>query len=200
MDRDDGHQLCVISCQGDGIAYYWSVIDQRSRNAVGFRGYSATFPATGVARQVWDFTIQGPAIQCLSDLQDVAQVQALELSGSAGNPNTTQGLVPFDAKILVAPAPFVAPGGRNAHGAILSIKKETEGITVATVADIHYDRDWVFVVLVAAIAAVAVNSGPALIERLMVDTSAGDLVATVTTPIGTLIVNKTFTAAPGLLA
>jgi hypothetical protein len=199
-DNGDSHQLCVISCQGNDIAYYWSVIHWRSRNAVGFRGFSATFPVAGVAREIMDFTLQGPLIGCLADLQGVAQVQAIEMSGSAANPGTPPNDIPFDVKVLVALAPQLAPGGRNPHGAILSMKNETEGGTVATIADIHYAGDYVFVLLVAAIAAVAVNGGQALIDRVMFDNSTGDLEVKITTPIGTVTVNKPFSAVPGLLA
>jgi hypothetical protein len=193
-----GDQLCILSCQRDGVAYYWSVIDGRSRNAVGFRGFSAKFQAAAVAREVMDFTVQGPLIVCLADLQDITQVQAIDMGGSFAAPSGPPSEVPFAVKILVAPAPQAAPHSRNPHGVILSVKNETEGTTVATVADLHRDEDWVFAILVAAIAAIAVNSGPAAIEKLMFDDSIGDINATITTPIGTVTVNKPFIAAPGL--
>ena len=188
-------QLCVLSCQGDGVAYYWSVLDWRSRNAVGFRGFSATFQAATVARAVLDFTVRGPLISCLADLQDISQIQAIDLGGSAGAP---PNLVPFAVNVLVAPAPQVKPGGRNPHGAVLSLKNETETTTIATIADLHRDEDWVFAILVAAIAAIAVNSGPALIDILMLDSSNGDLTVSITTPIGTVALNKPFSFVPGL--
>jgi hypothetical protein len=190
-----GRQLCVLSCQGDGVAYYWSMLDWRARNAVSFRGFSATFQATTVARAVLDFTIRGPLISCLADLQDISQVQAIDLGGSAGAP---PNVVPFAVKVLVAPAPFLAPGGRSPHGAMLSLKNEREGTTIATVSDLHRDEDWVFVVLVAAIAAIAVNSGASLIDILMFDSSTGNLTVSITTPIGTVALNKPFSFAPGL--
>ena len=204
MDADPGsngahhpsRQLCVVSCQGDGVAYYWSVIDGRSRNSVGFRGFSATFPAQAVAREVLDFTVQGPLISLLSDLQDVTQLQAVEMGGSAGTPNQQ---LAFDARILVAPAPQLAPHGRNPHGAVLLVKNELEGTTVATVADLHRDEDWVFAIMVAAIPAVAVNGGPALTNAVVLgSTSAATMKVTITTPIGTVTVNNNFTTAPGL--
>ena len=85
------------------------------------------------------------------------------------------------------------------RAAVLLIKNETEATTFATVAGIHRDEHWVFAILVAAIAAIAVNSGQALILRLMFDNSDGDINATISTPIGTVTVNKPFTAAPGLV-
>ncbi len=191
-----GEQLCIVSCQGGGLAYYWSVLDWRSRDAIGFRGFSAKFQPSPIAREVMDFTVAGPLIGCLSDLEDVAQAQAIEMGGSVAAPP-----VPFDAKLLVAPAPQVSPLGRGPHGAILSIAKETEGATVATVADIRFEGDWIFAILVAAIPAVAVNGGPALANAVMFSTNLnGNLVVTITTPIGTVSVNKPFTTAPGLPA
>jgi hypothetical protein len=187
------HQLCVVSCQGNGVAYYWSLIDRRARDAVSFRGFSATFPAAGVAREVLDFTVQGPLISCLSDLQDVTQLQAIRIGGSAG-------AVPFDVKILVAPAPQFASGGRNPQGAVLFVKNETEGTTVATVANLHRGDDWLFAILMAAMPVAAVNGGGALIDALIFGGAGnGDLVVTITTPIGTVHVNKPYTIAPGLL-
>jgi hypothetical protein len=193
-----GRQLCIVSCQGSGIAYYWSVIDGRFRNAVGFRGFSVSFQGATVARELMDFTVQGPLIDCLSDLQDLSQLQEIQMGGSAGPPSGGPPQVPFDAKIRVAPAPQVAPGGRNPHGAVLLVTNEREGATVATVADFHRDEDWVFALLAAAIAAVAVNGGAPLIEALMFGNSLGNLKTTITTPIGTVVVNKPFTASAGL--
>jgi hypothetical protein len=206
MDLDPGpdgarprDQLCVVSCQGNGVAYYWSVIDARARNAIGFRGFSAAFPATGVAREVLDFTIQGPLIPSLSDLEDVTQLQAIEIGGGAAASSGQQ--LAWDAKILVAPAPQLAPHGRNPHGAVLSVKNETEGTTIATIADFHRGDDWVFALLVAAIPVVAVNGGQVLIDAVIRGSmSSGNLVATITTPIGKVTVNKPFTAVPGLPA
>lgn len=69
-----GRELCALSCQGGyGVAYYWSLIDHRSQNAVAFRGFSAAFPGAAVAREVMDFTLAGPLISCLADLQDVTR-------------------------------------------------------------------------------------------------------------------------------
>jgi len=190
-------ELCALSCQGPaGVAYYWSLIDNRFENAVGFRGFSAAFLGATTAREVMDFTVQGPLISCLADLQDVTQLQAVEMSGSMGASASTQ--VPFDVKILVAPAPHTAAGSRNPRGAILWIRNESERTTVATVADLHHHEDWVFAIMTAAIAAVAVNSGPALIDVLMYGASVGNVKATITTPIGAVTVNKPFTAVPGL--
>jgi hypothetical protein len=192
-------ELCALSCQGPaGVAYYWSLIDNRFENAVGFRGFSAAFIGATTAREVMDFTVQGPLISCLADLQDVTQLQAVEMSGSMGASGSTQ--VPFDVKIHVAPAPQTAAGSRNPRGVILRIRNETESTTVATVADLHRHEDWVFATMVAAIAAVAVNSGPALIDVLMYDSSFGNVNATITTPIGTVTVNKPFTGVAGLAA
>jgi hypothetical protein len=190
-----GEQFCVVSCQGGGVAYYWSVLDWRSRDAIGFRGFSAKFEPSPIAREVEDFTVAGPLIGCLFDLEDRAEVQAIEMGGSVGAPP-----VPFDAKLLVAPAPQVSPVGHGPDGAILSITNESEGATVATVANIRLDGNWIFAILVAAIPAVAVNGGPALAAALMDSSSAGNLVVTITTPIGTVAVNKPFTTAPGLPA
>jgi hypothetical protein len=190
-----GRQLCVLSCQGDGVAYYWSMLDWRARNAVSFRGFSATFQATTATRAVLDFTVRGPLISCLADLQDISQIQAIDLGGSAGDP---PNLVPFAVKALVAPAPQLAPGGRSPHGAVLLLKNEREGTTVATIAHLHRDEDWVFVVLVAAIAAIAVNSGASLIDVLMFASSNGNLTVSITTPTGTVALNKPFSFAPGL--
>ncbi len=81
---------------------------------------------------------------------------------------------------------------------MLSLKNDREGATITTIAHLHRDEDWVFVVLVAAIAAIAVNSGAALIDILMFDSSNGDLTVSITTPIGTVAVNKPFSFAPGL--
>ena len=188
-----GDQLCVVSCQGDGVGYYWSVIDRRARDAVSFRGFSATFPAAGVAREVLNFTVQGPLITYLFDLQDVAQLQAIRMGGSAG-------AVPFDVKILVAPAPQLAPHGHHPHAAVLSVKNETEGTTIATVADLHRRDDRVFAILMAAMPVAAVNGGPALIDALINGSASnGDLEVTITTPIGTVHVNKPYTIAQGLL-
>jgi hypothetical protein len=189
-----------VSCQGNGVAYYWSLIDRRARDAISFRGFSAAFPAAGVAREVMDFTLQGPLIACLSDLQDITQLQAIEMGGSAGIPGGAPNQVPFDVKILVAPAPQLAPHGRSRHGAVLLVRNETEGTTVATVADLHRGEDWVFAMLTAAIAAVAVNGGPPLIDMLMYNSSMGNMKMTITTPIGTVVVNKPFMSAPGLAA
>jgi hypothetical protein len=97
-----GRQLCVVSCQGNGVAYYWSVIGGHVRDAVSFRGFSATFPAPAVARVVVDFTVQGPLIDSLADLQDVTQVQAIQMGGSLGTPSPAAKQVPFDVKILAA--------------------------------------------------------------------------------------------------
>jgi hypothetical protein len=190
-------QLCALSCQGaNGVAYYWSVIDNRLQNAVGFRGFSATFQGTAPAREVMDFTLAGPLITCLADLQDVTQLQLIEMGGSAGAGGSTQ--VPFAVKILVAPAPQAAADSVDPRAAILWIRSETERTTVATVADLRRHEDWVFAIMVAAIAAIAVNAGPALIEALMFGSSLGNVKATITTPIGTVTVNKPFTAVPGI--
>jgi hypothetical protein len=204
MDLDIGpngahpdHQLCVVSCQGNGVAYYWSLIDRRARDAVSFRGFSATFPAAGVAREVLDFTVQGPLISCLSDLQDVTQLQAIAMGGSAGTPNQQ---LAFDAKIFVAPAPQLAPHGRNPHGAVLLVKNEVEGTTVATVANLHRGDDWVFAIMAAAIPAVAVNGGQALTDAVVLGgTSSATMKATITTPIGTVTVLNDFTTVAGLV-
>ena len=56
-------ELCALSCQGPaGVAYYWSLIDNRFENAVGFRGFSAAFLGATTAREVMDFAVQGPLI------------------------------------------------------------------------------------------------------------------------------------------
>lgn len=206
MDVDFGakderawRELCALSCQGPaGVAYYWSLIHNRFENAVGFRGFSAAFVGATTAREVMDFTVQGPLISCLADLQDVTQLQAIEMSGSMMASAPTE--VPFDVKIHVAPDPHTAAGSHNPRGVILRIRNETESTTTATVADLHRHEDWVFVILVAAIAAIAVNSGPALIDVLMYDSSSGDVNVTITTPIGTVTVNKPFTGVAGLAA
>ncbi len=198
MDADLGpngvyasRQLCVVSCQSADVAYYWSVIDGRERNSVGFRGFSATFPAAGPAREVLDFTVQGPLIALLSDLQDIAQVQAIQMGGSAGTPAQQ---VPFDAQILVAPAPQLAPHGRNPHGVVLRVRNETEGTTIATVANLHRGDDWVFATIAAAIPAVAVNGGGALTDTVVRgSTSAATIRVRITTPMGTVTVVNDFT-------
>jgi hypothetical protein len=201
-DQRARRQLCALACQdSNGVAYYWSVIDDRAQNAVCFRGFSATFSGAVPAREVMDFTVQGPLIACLSDLQDVTQLQLIHVGGSVGpvgstDPGSTQ--VPFDAKILVAPAPQAARDSHNPRGVILRVANEAERTTIATVADLYRHEDWVFAILVAAIAAVAVNSGPALIDVLMYAASIGNVKATITTPIGTVAVNKPFTAVPGV--
>ena len=159
-------------------------------------GCSAKFQPSLVEREVNDFTVAGPLIGCLVHLEDRAEAQAIEMGGSMG---AAPG-VPFDAKLLVAPAPQVSPIGHSRGGAILSITNETEGTTVATVANIRPDGGWIFAILVAAIPAVAVNGGPALAAALLGLVAACDLVVTITTPIGTVTVNKPFTTAPGLPA
>ncbi len=188
-----GEQICVVSCQGGGMAYSWSVLDWRSRDAIGFRGFSAKFQPSPIAREVKDFTIAGPAIGCLFGLEDWTEPQAIEMGGSMGAPP-----VPFDAKLLVAPSPRAPRASRRPDAAVLSITNETQGATVATVANICSGRDWIFAILVAAIPSVAVNGGAALADALMVSSSGCNLVATITTPLGTLTINKPFTTAPGL--
>jgi hypothetical protein len=49
----------------------------------------------------------------------------------------------------VAPSPRVSRISRRPDAAVLSISKETEGVTVATVANIRSDRDWIFEILAA---------------------------------------------------
>ncbi len=88
-------QLCVLSCQGGDVAYSWSLIDGRLRDAVGFRGYSAKFQAATTAREVLDFTVQGPLFSCVAGLQDVVQMQELDIGGSIGTP---PNIVPFAVK------------------------------------------------------------------------------------------------------
>ena len=161
-----------------------------------FRGYSAKFQAATTAREVLDFTVQGPLFSCVAGLQDVVQMQELDIGGSIGTP---PNIVPLPSEFLVAPAPQTVRGGRHPRGAVLLIRKETEGATVATIADIRRDEDWLFAILAAAIAAVAVNGGQALIDQLMYADSPGNIVATITRPIGTLTINKPFAAAPGLV-
>ena len=188
-----GEQLCVVLRQGGGLAHYWSVLDWRSRDAIGFRGFSARFQPSPIAREVIDFTVAGP-IGCLSDLEDVALPQAIEMAGSVAAPP-----VPLTRKLLVAPAPQVSPVGGGPHGRFVDRQGDRGGHggdrrrhSLRRGSDLrhpgrrHPGR--------------GDHGGPALANALTLSTnSSGNLVLTITTPIGR-IDNKPFISAPGLPA
>ena len=197
FDVGRGEQICAVSCMGDGAAYCWSVLDWRSRHAIGFRGFSANFSPAPVAREVIDFTLAGPLIGCLFDLECFVEPQAVEMGGSLG---TAPSLLVFEAKGLVAPSPQRSPDGVGPRDAIVSLTNDREGVTVATVADIRLRGGWIGAVLVAAIPALALSASASVVTALMFGSEAGALVVKVTTPIGTVAVNRPFTTAPGLPA